>query len=534
MLATSRHLRAPLLIVSCLLVQRSAARDTNEGADSWNAAAREELTAALRVRWNEGQARNVVLFVGDGMGPSTVTAARIYRAKEEGRLAFEHFPHVGLLKTYNADRQVPDSASTATALFSGVKGNYKTGGVDQSVQMDDCEASLRPEARLKNMLHWAIEAGKDTGFVTTTRVTHATPSALYAHHANRNWECEQRMPASASRCKDIARQLVEDEPGRSIKVIMGGGRQCLNTNLTLGPSDPLDTWSCRRQDGRELVSAWRQDKEARGLRHAVLANTRDLRQMDVDDTDYVLGIFANGHLMYDFERDKSPDGMPSLKEMTSVAIKVLSKNEKGFFLMVEGGMIDMAHHRGYASRALNETAAMSDAVQEVLDWVRLMDRTDTLVIVTSDHAHALSINGYPARGNDILGVGGRSKADGVPFTTLTYATGDLHAYNYSVGPNGTVVRPDPSTVDTTSFHYHQQAAITSDEAHHAGVDVAVYATGPMAHLFHSLHEQNYVAHVMAYAARLGPYAPSSGARGLPQAGTVLVATVVCALVTFRL
>ncbi|XP_063234131.1 alkaline phosphatase-like [Bacillus rossius redtenbacheri] len=519
-------------VVVCTAVV--VARIEGEGADDWNAAAREELTAALRVRWNEGEARNVVLFVGDGMGPSTVTAARIYRAKEEGRLAFEHFPHVGLLKTYNADRQVPDSPSSATALFSGVKSNYRTGGVDQSVKMDDCEASLRPEARLKNMLHWAIEAGKDTGFVTTTRVTHATPSALYAHYPSRYWECDQAMPPSAARCKDIARQLVEDEPGRSIKVIMGGGRQCLNTHPLTGPSDPVENSTCRREDGLELTSVWQQDKRKRGVTYSVLNNTQDLRQLDVNNTDYVMGIFANSHIAYDFERDRTPMGMPSLSEMTSTAIKVLSKNRKGFFLMVEGGMIDMAHHIGHASRAVNETAAMSDAVQEVLDWVRLTDRTDTLVIVTSDHAHSLSINGYPARGNDILGIGGLSLDDGVPFTTLTYATGESHAYNYSVGPNGTVVRPDPSTVDTTSFHYHQQAAITSDEAHHTGVDVAVYATGPMAHLFHSLHEQNYVAHVMAYAARLGPYAPSSGARGLlPQAGTVLVATVFRALVRRR-
>nr|CAD7580791.1 unnamed protein product [Timema californicum] len=103
-------------------------------------------------------------------------------------------------------------------MFSGVKSNYNTGGVDQTVQLDDCEASLKPEARLKSFVDWAILAGKDTGFVTTTRVTHATPGPLYSHFANRKWECESGMPETAKDCKDIARQLVEDEPGRSIKV----------------------------------------------------------------------------------------------------------------------------------------------------------------------------------------------------------------------------------------------------------------------------------------------------------------------------
>nr|CAD7448443.1 unnamed protein product [Timema bartmani] len=496
---------ASLLI--CRIVTAAVSR-TNEGPDSWNTLARQELEASLKVQLNTGVARNVILFVGDGMGPNTVTATRIYKAQEGGKLAFEDFPHVGLLKTYTADKQVPDSAATATAMFSGVKSNYKTGGVDQTVQLDDCEASLKPEAHLKSFVDWAILAGKDTGFVTTTRVTHATPGPLYSHFANRKWECESGMPETAKDCKDIARQLVEDEPGRSIKVIMGGGRQSLNTNLTLGPEDPLDTWSCRREDGLQLTRTWQEDKAERGVRYALLSNTGDLTRLDASNVDYVLGIFANGHLKYDFERDRSPEGMPSLSQMTSVAIKVLDKNPEGFILMVEGvmidqqhhrgyilvcmqyfiphcpnlckvegGMIDQAHHRGYARRALDEASAMSDAVQVVVDWVKASGRVDTLIVVTSDHTHSLAFNGYPTRGSDITGIGGLSKHDGVPFTTLTYSTGDIYAYNYTTDINGTVQRADPSKVNSSSFHYHQQAAILSDEAHHGGGDVAVYATG---------------------------------------------------------
>nr|CAD7434249.1 unnamed protein product [Timema monikensis] len=497
----------------------------NKVPTSWNTLARQELEASLKVQLNTGVARNVILFVGDGMGPNTVTATRIYKAQEGGKLAFEDFPHVGLLKTYTADKQVPDSAATATAMFSGVKSNYYTGGVDQTVQLDDCEASLKPEARLKSFVDWAILAGKDTGFVTTTRVTHATPGPLYSHFANRKWECESGMPETAKDCKDIARQLVEDEPGRSIKVIMGGGRQSLNTNLTLGPEDPLDTWSCRREDGLELTRTWQVDKAERGARYALLSNTGDLTRLDASNVDYVLGIFANGHLKYDFERDRSPEGMPSLSQMTSVAIKVLDKNPEGFVLMVEGGMIDQAHHRGYARRALDEASAMSDAVQVAVDWVQASGRVDTLIVTTSDHTHSLAFNGYPTRGSDITGIGGLSKHDGVPFTTLTYSTGDIYAYNYTTDINGTVQRADPSKVNSSSFHYHQQAAILSDEAHHGGGDVAVYATGPMAHLFHSVHEQHYVAHVIAYSARIGPYSATADTVGPSTLGSLVLVLV---------
>ena len=163
----------------------------------WRSQARKALMDSLGVKHVERRARNVLLFVGDGMGPNTVTAARIYQGGESSRLVFDDFPHVGLLKTYAVDRQVPDSACTATALFSGVKGNYETVGVDANVKFRDCAASLRESYRVSSILAWAQRAGKATGFITTTRVTHATPSALYAHSADRRWECDTALPVNA-------------------------------------------------------------------------------------------------------------------------------------------------------------------------------------------------------------------------------------------------------------------------------------------------------------------------------------------------
>lgn len=250
-----------------------------------------ELKEALGVKVNKRQAKNVVLFVGDGMGQSTVTATRIHKVGEEGLLSWEKFPHMGLLKTYCFDKQVPDSTSTATALFGGVKANFETGGVDSAVKLGNCEASINPTHQVDSILQWAQNEGMSTGFVTTTRVMHATPAALFAHTADRRWECEAKMPKSerAKGCKDIARQLVENLPGKNFNVIMGGGRQCLVSNVTGTIEDPIDTWSCISMDGRNLIEDWKKDKIERGLRSIVLQNNNDLNRLDTDNIDFVLG-----------------------------------------------------------------------------------------------------------------------------------------------------------------------------------------------------------------------------------------------------
>ncbi|XP_024877560.1 alkaline phosphatase isoform X1 [Temnothorax curvispinosus] len=486
-------------------IERIVASD----ADSrhWHQLANKELEESLSYHWNVKKAKNVILFVGDGMSPDTITASRIYRGGETSRLAWEHFPHIGILKTYTTDKQVPDSASTATALFGGVKTNYEVVGVDMNVQLGDCEASLNTNFHVDSFITWAQAAGKATGFVTTTRVTHATPAPLYAHCANRRWECEAKMPKNTAACKDIARQLVEDEPGKNIRVIMGGGRQVMKSNVSAGEFDPIDTWACYRQDGRDLIDEWMRDKSSRNLAYKVVQNNEELSQVDIDNVDYLLGIFANGHIEMDWKRERGPKGQPSLEEMTVAALRILQKSKQGYFLMVEGGLIDYAHHRGRAAQALLETVRFSDAVNATL---RMINSDDTLVIVTSDHTHSMSFNGYSPRGSSILGIAQKSKHDGIPYTTLSYSTGGPNNVAYTVNNDGQAVRIDPSKSNTSDFTYSQQATIISDEAYHGGGDVAVYAIGPYAHLFHSVHEQNYVAHVIAYAAGIGEYSNNAG------------------------
>lgn len=481
------------------ILQTVPVYNSKEGQGYWKQEGADEISEALNQRVIEGTAKNVIVFIADGMGMTTMTSSRIYGKGENGFLAWEKFNNVGVLKVYSANKLVPDSCSTATALFSGVKANHKTSGVDATVDVDDCEASLKPEAHLDSIMSWAQESGKGTGFVTTTRVTHATPSALYAHTPNRNWECESKIPQSGSKCEDIAKQLIQNMPGKKIQVIMGGGRQCLQSSVPDSAADPVDTWSCYSKDGRDLIEDWKKDKENNKYSYQILNNNKDLQNLDLSK-EYTLGIFANGHLKYDYERDRSDQGMPSLSNMTEKAVQLLQKNKNGYLLVVEGGLVDQAHHRGHARKALEEVISFSDAIQKTLE---LINFNDTLVIITSDHSHSLLLTGYPDRGQGVLSST-LSAMDKIPFTSLLYGTGGPNNYQFGV-ENETVVRPDPTKNDTTEWEYSQQAVVLNDEVTHSGADVLVFAKGPMAHLFNAVHEQTYVAYVVAYAAKIGPY-----------------------------
>lgn len=159
--------------------------------------------------------------------------------------------------------------------------------------------------------------------------------------------------------------------------------------------------------------------------------------------------------------------------------------------MVEGGRIDHAHHDGNARRALEDAIALDEAVRTA---VELVDLQDTLVVVTSDHSHAFTISGYPARENPMLGVAASpvgqpaKAADGKPYTTLGYANGP--------GAVASLPRPDPSATDTAALDYRQQSLVPLGSETHGGEDVVVRASGPMAHLFGGTIEQHTIFHVM--------------------------------------
>ena len=441
--------------------------------------------------------RNIVLFIGDGMSISTITAARILAGQQRGsfgeeyRLRFEQFPHTAFSKTYNTNQQTPDSAGTMTAMMTGIKTKAGVIAMDGDVLLGDCESGKGHE--IPTLLERAETIGMSTGIVTTARLTHATPAATYAHAVMRDWENDANIPVSerAKGCADIARQLIEFPFGDGLEVAMGGGRQNF---LPREMADPeYSDKHGARLDGRNLMAEWREKKP----QAAVVWNKKQFDAVDPKNTRHLLGLFETSHMHYEHDRDNDAAGEPSLSDMAAKALDILQARGKPFFLMVEAGRIDHAHHAGNAYRALADTIELDRAVQVVLDKV---DLNNTLVIVTADHSHTFTIAGYPKRGNPILGkVMPNDKqglpthtlvrdAQGKPYTTLGYQNGPGYV-------NGDQ-RPDLTHVDTTAPDYRQAAAIPLRSETHSGEDVGVFATGAGSHAVRGVFEQNVLYHLM--------------------------------------
>lgn len=445
------------------------------------------LEKALALQPNTGKAKNVILFIGDGMGISTIVASRIHEGQSRGvdgvsnSLSFEALPYLALSKTYSHDTMVTDSAASASAMMTGVKTLNGMIGVDGSVIPNNCPSIVK--AQVTTLAEIAKMSGRSAGAVTTTRITHATPAATYTHIADRDWEGDETMPAEAKAagCKDIARQLVEAPANIRLDVAMGGGRSRF---LPLAQGGA-------RTDGRNLVQTWRAGS---GPRSAAVMSVEEMKDLDLRKVDHLLGLFDQDHLPYEADRATQGAGVPTLTQMTTTAVDILSKNPKGYFLMVEGGRIDMASHAGNAYRALTETEEFSKAIAAVMAKV---DLKETLIIVTADHSHGLVISGYAKRNDPILGLaandgtGGLAK-DGIPYAVLSYATGPG-------GADGEDHREDLSSVNTKDPSFTQQATVPMISAAHSGEDVAIFAGGPQAHLFHGVVEESYIFQVMRHA-----------------------------------
>ncbi len=473
------------------------------------------------------KAKNVILFVGDGMGVSTVTAARILEGQmkgmqgEENQLSFDMFPFTGMAKTYNVDAQTPDSAGTMTAMMTGVKTDVGVIGVDENIVRGDCSTVAGNE--LVTALELAEIAGMSTGVVSTARITHATPAATYSSSADRNWEDISDMPAEAvaAGCVDIAAQLVGFEtllksryPTASkvngIEVVMGGGRRhFLPKDAAFNSLDAVSSTEGDRTDGRDLTAEWK----AAYPNGTYVFDQAGFDAIDPARTERVFGLFNESHMQYEADRGNDIAGEPSLSAMTTKAIDVLDNNKKGFFLMVESGRIDHGHHAGSAYNALTDTIEFAKAVQAA---VASVDMSETLILVTADHSHVFTIAGYPKRGNPILGkvvrVGAETPAlakDGLPYTTLGYTNGrgfrdlgnETNA-DATYGLPNVNGRVDLTAVDTEISGFHQETMVPLSSETHAGEDVAVYGQGPGAHLVSGTNEQNIVFHVMDRAANL--------------------------------
>jgi alkaline phosphatase len=460
------------------------------------------------------QARNVIFFVGDGMGVSTVTATRIYAVGVDGQLAVDQFPFTALSRTYSADYITPDSADTMTSMMTGSTCNSGVIGFMPDTEILDFNADgdgLRPWT----VAELAKQAGMKVGVVSTARITHATPAACYSHINFRDLE------------RDIALQALPTDPTYNdrlvdgVDILMGGGRQFF---VPAGTADE-EGGSGSRTDGRDL----RQEFQSAG--YSYIWNQTGFDALTSADLP-VLGLFERSHMEWEYDRPLDAGGEPSVLEMTTKSIELLQQatadSDKGYFLMVESGRIDHAHHATNAFRALTDTDAFDQAIAAA---VAAVDLRDTLIIVTADHSHVFTIAGYPLRPIGDLGyslpagididpdyldapesnildvafeftgtaVEASTDSNGAPYTVLGYTNGASY--------RGPVARLDPrldsfpgltggDVFGPTDPNYLQEVAVPLGSETHSGEEVAIYAIGRGAGNFRGTVKNTFIAEVM--------------------------------------
>ncbi len=378
--------------------------------------------------------RGVILFVGDGLGVSTLTAARIHKGARDrvspptsARLAVDRAPRSCLVRTASLDQMVTDSAASITAMVTGAKVANRAVSVRRGAD--------GAWQRLTTLVELAEQRGLSTGVVTTTRLTHATPAGLYAHVANRDDELE------------IAEALVPGGPssalGDGMEVILGGGRALFLPEASGG----------RRTDGRDLIAE---------LKRAGYVYVRTAAEAEsARGAAKLLGVFADSHMAFESDRG---DDEPSLAAMTALAIDMLKRDPRGYFLMVEAGRIDHAHHVNNGRRAIADTLAMDEAIEVALARSSARD----VIYVTSDHDHTMVIAGYPPSGSDIFAQAGVDE-HGVPYTAMLYAN----------GPSASLDPPPALSAESlASTDFRERAGVPLRFETHGGMDVPLFVFGP--------------------------------------------------------
>ncbi len=373
--------------------------DVQVKGDSW-AEARRVSYQVVMAQAPGKPAKNVILFVGDGMSLPMRTAARVLskgmkEGKFNGLLEMEQMEEIGLLTTSGMDSLVTDSANSASAYATGHKSAVNALGVYPNSSKDPFD-----DPRVENIVELAKRSrNMATGLVTTADITDATPAAMVAHSRRRG------------ELNAIAEQMLD--PARRPDVIMGGGSSHFL---------PQSTPGSKRKDNRNLLTEFEQ------AGYKFVGDRTSLSQAGTPDK--LLGLFqlSNMNVYIDREITKNPAVLgafadqPNLMEMTDKAIQTLSKNPNGFFLMVEGASIDKQAHPMDWERAVYDTIEMDKALGVAKRFAA--KNNDTLIIVTADHSHGMSITGtYHERDGKTGREGVRVYADSV-FPTFEDKNGD--------------------------------------------------------------------------------------------------------------
>ncbi|MDI1265039.1 MAG: alkaline phosphatase [bacterium] len=409
------------------------------------------------------QAKNVILFVGDGMSPAVRVAARILsrgiaEGRSRGKLAIDDMPHMALVATAGTDSIITDSANSASAYATG----HKTANNAMGVYADRT-ASPFDDPRVETIASLAKrKLGLAIGIVTNTEVEDATPAAMVAHTRRR------------AAYDEIIAQFFAAKPD----VLMGGGSANFLPQAAAGSKrkDDID-YVARFRDAGYPVALTKGELEA-------IASKPDTRRM--------LGLFATGNMDGALDRKFAGGGgvakfpeQPDLTGQTQAALNVLSRNESGFFLMVESGMIDKYAHILDMERAVYDTIMLDNAVRLARDWSRARG-DDTLILVVADHNHS----------NSLIGTLNGEAAPDAPLQERVRVYDKAGFPDYAP-PNA---EGYPSRVEAS----RRLAILASSQSIlggsvHSGEDVILTATGPGAGRVRGSMDNTDVFRVMAEA-----------------------------------
>lgn len=314
--------------------------------------------------------KNVIMFIGDGMGINIMQAARLKAVGADGKLFIEKLPILGKKTTHSADKLITDSAATATAMSTGYKTN--NGMIGYS-----------PDGKwLPTLLEMARDRGMATGLVATSGVTHATPASYAAHVEDRDNYFK------------IAEQMFDTR----VNVLLGGGREYFIPQTTKGS---------KRKDGKDIL------KDFLDAGYSYATNNDELWAAQGE---YILGFFQDGAL-----DTISPDE-PSVLSMTLKALEVLSKDDDGFFLMVEGSQIDWEAHDNELEKTIRQLLLFDMAVKAGYDFARQLG--NTLIVVTADH----ETGGLILRGGNLKGENLKAS-----WASGSHSPSDVLVYSYGPG-----------------------------------------------------------------------------------------------------